>query len=372
MHVIIKGLFHLGFIMKKPSSRTIVLLIFILFLIIAIPAAAESTVRFQSGNPVTNRTADLPTSSSFVSVRLDEGLFTLFAALNAAGYDDENFDFSYHPVRLQVRQELSERNFSGLERLRSQLKFVNTYQFTVWSLHYNPPPDFTRSQSGWAFNDIPALLFLGMDDLMRDFYDEMDIAALWQQVKPEYERVGQEYQQAAGEAVLAALEYTRMQDADLRQVVVIPNLLDAHHRGYGPQVGETAYVIVGPTGGCVDVGLIQHEALHSIAGPLVEEHFSVIDADKGGALYRVLRQQVPQGYGTWQGVVEEHVIRALGCRLAGADCEQYLLEKDETSGFLLMRPLVDKLAEFEASSLTLDEFMPELLGVLNEARLAEE
>jgi hypothetical protein len=208
-----------------------------------------------------------------------------------------------------------------------------------------------------------------MDDLMRDFYDEMDIAALWRQVKPEYERVGQEYQEAAGAAVLAALEYTRMQDADLRQVVVIPNLLDAHYRGYGPQVGETAYVIVGPTDGGVDVGLIQHEALHSIAGPLVEEHFGVIEADKGRDLYRVLRKQVPDNYGTWQGVVEEHVIRALGCRLAGAACEQYLLENEEDSGFLLMRPLVDKLAEFEASSVSLDEFMPELLSVLNEAQL---
>jgi hypothetical protein len=358
--------------MKKRSGRTALLLLVVLLLIIAIPAAAELTVRYQPAQTLTNLPADLPTGNSFVFVRLDEGLFTLFAALNAAGYDDENFERSYHPVRQAVREEMSGRSFSGMERLQAQLKYINSYNFAVWSLHYNPSPDFFRRQSGWSSNNIPALLFLGMDDLMRDFYFEMDMGSLWESVLPEYERVAAQYQAAAGQAVQAALEYTRMENASMRQVVIIPNLMDAHWRGYGPQVGDTAYVIAGPTDQEVDTNLIQHEALHSIAGPVVDAHFDVIDPGKGRALYQALRKRVPDGYGSWESIVEEHVVRALDCRLVGPDCEAYLLANHETKGFLLIRPLVNKLAEYEQGNKTLDEFMPELLGILNEVELPQD
>jgi hypothetical protein len=358
--------------MKKRRGRIAILLLLLLLFIIAILVAAELSVRYQAARTPASTIPDLPTSSSFVSVRLDEGLFTLFAALNAAGYDNENFDFSYHPARQVVRQALHGKTFSGLERLSTQLNFISSYQFAVWSLHYHTPPDFLRRQSGWALDNFPALPFLGMDDMMRDFYFEMDIAALWQRVRSEYEKVAARYQQAAGKSVQDALDYTRMPDAPMRQVVIIPNLMDAHWRGYGQQVGDTAYVIVGPTGEEEDTGLIQHETLHSIAGPLVEAHFEVIDAGKGRALYRQLRQRVPPGYGSWEIIVEEHVVRALSCRLTGPDCEQYWLAEDEARGFLLMRPLVEKLAEFERGSATLDEFMPELLDVFNQAEIPQD
>jgi hypothetical protein len=80
------------------------------------------------------------------------------------------------------------------------------------------------------------------------FYQEMDIASLWQEVLPQYELEAACYQEAAGLAIHSALDYTRLEEVSIQQVVVIPNLLDAHWRCYGPHVGDTAYVINGPTG----------------------------------------------------------------------------------------------------------------------------
>jgi hypothetical protein len=357
--------------MKKRPVRILIAIFSVLLLVVAILATAELSVRYQAPAPTSNAPVDLPTGSAFVTVRLDEGLFTLFAALNAAGYDDENFDLGYHPVRQHVRQALAGRSFSGMERLQAQLKTVHSYNFVVWVLHYNPPPDFTRHQPGWAFNDIPALLFLGLDDILRDFYDEMDIAALWQEVLPEYERVARRYQEAAGEAVQEALAYTRTADAPMRRVVIIPNLMDAYYRGYGPQVGDTAYVIAGPGEDDIDAGLIQHEALHSIVGPMVEANLGEIDPAHSRTLHRALRDRVPGGYGSWSIMVEEQVVRAIDCRLSGPACEEYLLANDEAAGFLLVRPLVNKLAAFEEGSTTLEAFMPELLRALNDVSLEE-
>ena len=348
--------------MRKLSLVSILLVL----LLVALPGAAELAVRFQPMQAVQPDEADLPTELEWVKVRVDERIFTLFAALNMAGYDRENFGEGYHPARQLVRERLAGKTFSGQSRLRQELKFVGPYNFVVWALHYGDLPDFARQEETWAANGIPAFLFFGLDNVLRDFYREMDIASLWQEVHPQYEQEAARYQQAAGPAIQAALAYIRMEQATVRQVVAIPNLLDAHWSGFGPQVGDTAYVVTGPSREQPDVGLIQHEALHSLIGPLVEANLETIDPLKAKALFAALRKRVPKSYGSWEIIVEESVVRALDARLAGPEWEENSLRNDEQAGFLLVRPLAGVLKTYEASSETLEEFMPELLQMLNQ------
>lgn len=54
---------------------------------------AELAVRFQPATPQ-------PAPAEFVSVLVDERTFTLFAALNAAGYDDENYGEPLIPLQI--------------------------------------------------------------------------------------------------------------------------------------------------------------------------------------------------------------------------------------------------------------------------------
>lgn len=335
------------------------------FLLLALAGAAELAVRYQPVEAAVQENDDLPTELEWVWVRVDERMFTLFAALNMAGYDRENFGADYHPARQLVRERLAGKTFSGQSRLRQELKFVDAYNFVVWALHYGGPPEFTRQET-WAANGMPAFFFYGLDQVLRDFYRELDITSLWQEVKPLYELEAARYQQAAGPAIRAALAYIRMEQVLIRQVIAIPNLLDAHWSGFGPQVGDTAYVVVGPTREEPDVGLIQHEALHSLVGPLVEANLEAIDPQHANALFAALRKRVPKNYGSWEIIVEESVVRALDARLAGPEWEENSLRNDEQAGFLLVRPLADILKTYEACSETLEEFMPELLARLNQ------
>lgn len=351
-------------------KKWILVPVFLLGAILAILGLAQWSVVKQAANPSAFQRQDLPTANPWVKVRIDEGMFTLFAALNAAGYDRENFELSYHPVRQLVRERLAGKNFTGQSRLRAELKFVPTYNFLVWALHYGPPPEFSRLEPNWTDSGLPAFLFYGLDKDLQSFYQEMNIAALWQEVRPQYEQEAARYQEAAGQAIQAAVDYTRMPDVPLKEVIVIPNLLAAHWNGNGPTVGNTAYVVVGPTEDEPDTSLIQHEALHSIAGPLVEANMNAIDEEQGRTLFAGLKQQVPPGYGSWESLVEEQVVRAIQCRLLGAQCFQYMLQKDETEGFLLVRGLVNKLADFEQSSSTLEEYMPQLLGTVNQIEIS--
>lgn len=102
---------------------------------------AEFAVRAQPAHPA-------PALGAFVTVQADERLFTLFAALNAAGYDDENFGEPFHPVRVTVRDYVAARPLPNLTRLRTQLNFIYPYAFVEWALHYGPPPDWTRVVDG--------------------------------------------------------------------------------------------------------------------------------------------------------------------------------------------------------------------------------
>lgn len=356
--------------MRKIILITAVVVGGLLLLIILTTGILHLAVVNQPASEPADQLEDLPTDNPFVSVRVDEGMFTLFAALNAAGYDMENFDLPYSPARQLVRERLSGIRFSGQECLRTSLQVMHPYAFIVWRLHYGQFPEFNRVQPGWWDKNIPAFAFFGLDNQMRSFYEEMKIGDLWEEVRPMYEEEAALYQQAAGQAVQDALNYCRMQDIQLKKFVIIPNLLDAHWSGKGPTVGDVAYVVVGPTEeGKADIDLLQHEALHSIVGPLIEANLNVINEEKQSELYKALKIHVPSSYGSWESIIEEQVVRAIDCRLSVQICEDFGLANDEAQGFLLERTLVEKLKDYEQSGRSLVEYIPELLQSINDIHL---
>lgn len=321
--------------------------------------AAEAAVRFQ---PVQ---APAPAPDDFVSVLVDERLFTVFAALNALGYDAHGFDLPYHPARQAARDYLAGRRLPSLERLRWQLSTAAPYPAVVWALHFGGPPKFPRQAAGWHNPSLPALLFFGLDAALRDFYREADLGALWLRVQPLYEAEAAAYRREAPAAVQAALDYARLAEPGAGRVVVIPNLLDAYYSGYGPDLAGTAYVVVGPTENGPDASLVRHEANHSFIGPLVQANLSAVEPARAERLQTALRGGVQGAYGTWESFLEECVVRAVDARLAPPEWRENGLRQADEAGLRLTRPLAEKLVEYEASGGSLADFMPALLASLN-------
>lgn len=321
---------------------------------------AEAAVRLQPAVPA----AEAP-AAEFVSVRVDERLFTVFAALNALGYDTRGFDLPYHPARQAARDYLAARPLPSLDRLRWLLNPRQPYPAVVWALHFGGPPDFRRQVAGWHNPSLPALSAFGLDAALRDFYREADLGTLWARVRPLYEAEAEAYRQAAPAAVQAALDYARPAEPPAGRVVVIPNLLDAYYSGYGPDLAGAAYVVVGPTENGPDAGLVQHEANHSLLGPLVQANLAAVTPAQAQRLHAALRGQVSGSYGTWEALLEECVIRAVDARLAAPAWRENALHQADAAGLRLARPLAEKLVEYEAAGGSLAEFMPALLASLN-------
>lgn len=329
-------------------------------------ALVELAVRLE---PVT---APLPApGGEYVQLQADERLFTLFAALNAAGYDEENNERGMSEARQQMRAALAgEGRGEVTSPLRAYLALCRTIhvsQCATWILQRGPAPDFARAVDGWALN-APAFPFLGFDRALAAFYREAGIASLWQAQRPAYEAEIARYRDLATPAVAAVFAYLKISEPPTAGVVVLPNLLDAYWRGYGPRVGDLSYVVMGPAVE-PNVGLIQHEAMHPILNPMIDAHLDAVERQQADRLLAALKPRVAAGYRTWPNILHESVIRAVEVRLAAPADRQRLIRQEEAAGFPLVRPLADRLAEYEASGQTMAEFMPRLLDALNDAGL---
>ncbi len=304
-----------------------------------------------------------------VTLYADERLFTLMAALNAAGYNDENNEKGMSPVRQRVRSQLAARNIPSLLRLRLYFR-AHPSQYVAWVLQRGEPPLFGRAVTQWSIDGVPAFAFWGLDSALADFYREADIASLWREVEPDYAREIARERPIVNPAVDAAFDYVRVKKEDTAPIIVLPNLMDAYWRGYGPKVGDTSYIVLGPSD-TPNPSLIQHEALHPIVNPLVAANLDVIEPDKANQLYSMLRTRVSSSYPLWETILDESVIRAIGLRLlAPADRPAYLAQQ-ESQGFVLTRPLAEKLQEYEKSDESFPQFMRALLQSLNDIDLRD-
>ena len=214
----------------------------------------------------------------------------------------------------------------------------------------------------------PAFPFLGFDRALAAFYDEAGHRRLWQAQRPAYDAEIARYRDLVTPAVDEVFAYLMITQPPTEGVVVLPNLLDAYWRGYGPRVGDLSYVVMGPAVE-PNIGLIQHEAMHPILNPLVDAHLGAVKPRQADRLFAALKPRVSAGYRTWPNILHESVIRAVEVRLAVPADRERLIRQEEAAGFLLVRPLAGRLAEYEASGQTMSEFMPRLLATLNDETL---
>jgi hypothetical protein len=131
--------------------------------VVLLLTSAELAVRLE---PVT-AAVPIP-EGDYVQLQADERIFTLFAALNAGGYDEENNEQGMSDVRLRVRAALAQPGGetpslpAALRPNLAMCRFIHVSQYATWVLQRGPAPRFARAADGWAL-DAPAFLFFNFD-----------------------------------------------------------------------------------------------------------------------------------------------------------------------------------------------------------------
>jgi len=142
-------------------------------------------------------------------------LFSVMAAINAAGYDADLASPANHPLRQIVRQQIAAKKlpviddlkyFAGKHRQKDPTQELS--QYISFALSVKGPPDFEyKFRKIELPPDVEALQ--GFAELMVRFDRDAGIEELWKKSQPALEQVIARYHEPVSEAVLEVNAYLR-------------------------------------------------------------------------------------------------------------------------------------------------------------------
>lgn len=248
-----------------------------------------------------------------------------------------------------------------------------------------------------AYSDPPTLKPLGVPDkktlrraggqrklndfiqALREFADAAQFAEFVKAHQEDYLLVESSLREDVEAAVRALRGYTGLQFTNCE---LIAGML-VHNGGFQATIaglpdGPRSYAIIGAFGlsnglpvfssnGSVSY-VAQHEFSHSFVNPFVETHSK--EFNRHSSLFKPIKKQMQQlSYADWQTAVHEHIVRAIVVRMAYVRSHAAgarILHNEEQQGFRYVKPLAEKLQEYEEQREkypTILAFLPQLIGV---------
>ena len=261
-------------------------------------------------------------------------LFTVLAAINAAGYDNNLDSNANSPVRKQVRDAIAQKHLDSVEALK---KFFADHhkedpkaelsQYISFALSLQGPPDF---QFWMPTQEVPPDVrkMDGLNELIANFYKEAAIEDLWKQSQPALNRVLASYHAGVVQGVLEANAYLRNPTNNSRggHFQVYVDLLGAPNEIQTRSYKSNYYVVVTPSAE-PQVDQVRHAYLHFLLDPLSLRYFEQWGRDKSLADYAQSAPALDDAYkNDFMLLATECVIKAVESRLASGAKKQELVE----------------------------------------------
>lgn len=321
----------------------------------------------------TNETSD---DSLFV-FDANERLFTVYAFMNAAGYDHEWRQEGMHPIRVAVREHLQaalppEFKQKIREFYQNHDGGFNGYGSYALRLTDAPPFDLaifdaTKNDEHIAqvVNELP-----GLNSLLTEFHRAAGIDTLWQRYRPQIQAMNDEYRPFADRALRDIIEYCRVdsnfysRSGGKIHFTICPQM--SHFTAFTVEIKSDVYIVHGPSSGEPGPGAFYHEALHHVTQPLIEKHSEEIERLQ--ELYPISQKEGVAKYGDWSSVVDESFVRTIAKILEGRyyqDTDELIrksVEDEYKLGFILCRHLYESFPAYEKSGETLETYFPKLLS----------
>ena len=306
-----------------------------------------------------------------------ETLFTVLAAINAAGYDAELDSPATYPIRKQVRSIIAAKNLASVEALKA---FVAKHrlndadaelsQYISLALTLDGPPDFrTHLKPEEVPLDVRKLD--GFEPLLANFYREAGIGELWKRARPAYDQVITNYHAGVTQALLESNAYLRNATSGFlgRHFQINIDLLGAPNQIQTRSYKDDYFVVVTPSPE-PQITEIRHAYLHYLLDPLALRYFEQVNRLKGLADFAQPAPALDESYkNDYLLLATECMIKAVESRLAqGAQNRQAMVEEALREGFVLTPGLADGLAVYEKQPESLRLYFPELMEKVDLAR----
>jgi hypothetical protein len=318
-----------------------------------------------------------------INVSEDKTVFTLFALLNVAGYDEENNKQGMHPIRIRMRARLSDMTPELLrERLRSfyQRHPLNIYVYGVVAKLTSGPPDFTFTKE-WkdVENTQPFSQLKDLPELLREFHRVVPVDAIYQDVRGEYLSYINDYRKSIASEVAKVVSYCRVKSVneltgggEKKYAFIIPNLLQSYENNFSFALDAGFYSVDGPQKQPGE-GYNPHEFVHSITNPMSYNPRYRKHQQRAQPLFDAAREtpSIQKGYKAIETFFDECLVRAISLKyLDAGDARRAaalrgIMMQEYKSGYVLERFFYEQLEEYEKSKKTLREYYPQMLKRLD-------
>ena len=307
-------------------------------------------------------------------------LFTVMAAINAAGYDAEIDSPNSHPLRKAIREELAKRDIPVLPALKEffakhkkRTDTVDLAQYISFALSCSGPPGFGFKQR--EVDLPPDVSGMGaLSPLLASFYKQANIEDLWARSQKAVDQYVERYHQPVSDAVLAVNVYLRQQTSGFtgRHFQIFLELLAAPNQVQTRSYGDEYTIVVTPSADLRTFD-IRHAYLHYLLDPLSLRYSEILDRKKGlGDHAQRARALADSFKEDFLALTTESLIKAVEARL---DRKPELVQEDLRQGYILTPYFSEALRAYEAQEQAMVLYYQEMVSgidlVKEDARLSQ-
>lgn len=182
-------------------------------------------------------------------------LFAVMAAINAAGYDTDIDSPTNNPLRKALREHLATRNIPSLPALQRYVRdhrlpnvSDDLSQYVSFALLSRGAPDFTPAMPNFP-RPADADRLYDFAPLLAKFYEEAEVAKLWELSQPSYETALAEYTAPVSVAIQGVNAYLRnpLNPQTKGRFQVFIDLLGAPNQVHARIYLEEYFVVITPS-----------------------------------------------------------------------------------------------------------------------------
>jgi tetratricopeptide (TPR) repeat protein len=319
--------------------------------------------------PAASQNAHTAQTSDTGQLDASPTLFTVMAAINAAGYNADLDSPSNHPLRARIRAELAKQNIPSLaaiktfyERHRQSGDTDELSQYISFGLTAGPPPDFTfKVRDADVPPDVKQLK--GLLPLLAAFYKEAHIADLWQQAQPDILQYLEFYHQGVAESVLQVNAYLRQQTSGFRgrRFQIYVELLAAPNQIQTRSYGNNYTIVITPSQE-PRIFDVRHGYLHYLLDPLATRYQDMLGRKKALADHVLRATALDAAFKQdFLLLATESLIKAIEARL---DHRPDIIPVVLRQGLILAPYFSEHLPAYEKQEQAMQLYYPELVGAI--------
>ena len=300
-------------------------------------------------------------------------LFSVLAAINAAGYDAEINSTANSPLRQMVREAIASTKIECLDELkqffarhRKKDWTAELNQYISYALVVDGPPEF-KYRVPVAEVPLDATALGGFEFLLQKFAKEANIEELWRRSQPMYEQVIEQYHGPVTQALLEASAYLRNPTSGYlgRHFQIYIDLLGAPNQVQSRSYKDDYFVVVTPS---VDIQTdqIRHGYLHYLLDPLALKYSESLLRKKSMIDYAQAAPALEDAYKEdYILLATECFIKAVESRLAPASKRASMVDEALKEGFVMTPAFSDGLVLFEKQPSAMRLYFQDLVEAID-------